>query len=301
MKNYVCALIGYGYWGQIVAKYIEENPKLLLKYVMKNDGTLIYQNILEDKEVDCIFICTPISTHYNLVKAALLNGKHVFCEKPMTKTVDEALELIEISKKTQKCLYVDYIYLQSPSINFIKEHIYLIGNIQYVKSTITQFGNFYIDDNVYEVITVHMISAVMYILNLQYSDITIENVWPLKFSESGKIVTIELLFKIKRKILWFLSSNLVSNDKVRWIEIAGEKGNIIFDMMSKDSVNLILYNPNGKGYTIEERVNYSFDENNNLKLALDDFYNCIAGSKSIDYKFSLNISNLLWDILKFEK
>jgi predicted dehydrogenase len=49
-----------------------------------------YRKLLEDATIDAIHICTPNLTHYQMAKDALLAGKHVLCEKPLSISVEEA-------------------------------------------------------------------------------------------------------------------------------------------------------------------------------------------------------------------
>lgn len=58
-----------------------------------------YQALLEDPAVDCIHICTPNHLHFDMAKQALQAGKHVICEKPLTRTVEEAQELAKLARE----------------------------------------------------------------------------------------------------------------------------------------------------------------------------------------------------------
>jgi predicted dehydrogenase len=58
-----------------------------------------YRKLLEDATIDAIHICTPNATHYQMAKNALLAGKHVLCEKPLSISVEEARELVTLAQK----------------------------------------------------------------------------------------------------------------------------------------------------------------------------------------------------------
>lgn len=112
------ALIGFGLSGRYLqAPFFIKNPNFLLKTVVTNsqNPTHIYpsvewktsfDDVIADKSIDLVSICTPSSTHFEYAKKALLAGKHVLVEKPMTATAEEAEELIEISKKEGKILTI---------------------------------------------------------------------------------------------------------------------------------------------------------------------------------------------------
>ncbi len=57
-----------------------------------------FDNMLKDEEIDVVHICTPNFLHFPQAKACLLAGKHVVCEKPLSITVEEAEELVNLAK-----------------------------------------------------------------------------------------------------------------------------------------------------------------------------------------------------------
>jgi predicted dehydrogenase len=65
-----------------------------------------YRRVLEDKSIEAVHICTPNALHYPMAKDALQAGKHVLCEKPITKTVEEAAELVRLAadRKLRNCV-----------------------------------------------------------------------------------------------------------------------------------------------------------------------------------------------------
>ncbi len=74
-----------------------------------------WQDMLEAEKkrgdkVDLVTVATPNATHFEITKAFLENGFHVLCEKPMTMTVEEGEEIVEIAKKTGNICAVNYGY-----------------------------------------------------------------------------------------------------------------------------------------------------------------------------------------------
>lgn len=59
-----------------------------------------FEEMVSDPDIDIIDICTPNIYHYDMIKAALSNGKHVYCEKPLCETAERAKEIYEISKNS---------------------------------------------------------------------------------------------------------------------------------------------------------------------------------------------------------
>lgn len=67
-----------------------------------------YKELLKDKEIEVIHVCTPNRSHSFITIDALEAGKHVMCEKPMAKTAEEARKMLEAAKKTGKKLTIGY-------------------------------------------------------------------------------------------------------------------------------------------------------------------------------------------------
>lgn len=287
-------LIGYGYWGKIIEQYIEKNNyfKLISIFDPALENNLNFEEILKNKEIECAFVCSPIDTHYSTVKKLLEYNKHVFCEKPLCKDFNETIELINLAKKKEVCLYTDYIYTLSPSINFIKENINLVGKVLYCEASIKQFGNFYRNDDVFEVIGVHMFSALSYILD---SEITIENILFEKRNKNDLTEVALIEFKTGNNIKGIINCSLLNNVKERKIKFICESGIIIFDMMGEKTVYIEKYNVLKRGYDKEILISKKYDEMNNIDRVLEDFKNHIRnneGNVKINYCVSKTLHGI---------
>jgi len=124
-------IIGIGNWGKNLIRDISKiscvkkcsslgNPKnisWLKKKYPSIQHTCNLKEIFDDKEIDAVIIATPINTHYNLVKKALLSKKHVFVEKPISSTLSKAEELIKIAKKNNLKVIEDCAQAQGAKFN----------------------------------------------------------------------------------------------------------------------------------------------------------------------------------------
>lgn len=86
-------------------------------------ATADYKDILVDKDIDAVAITTPATTHYKIAKEALLAGKHVIVEKPVTASSKECEDLIKMSKRKNKVFMAAHIYRYNPGIQKLKEDI----------------------------------------------------------------------------------------------------------------------------------------------------------------------------------
>ncbi|NND35270.1 MAG: Gfo/Idh/MocA family oxidoreductase, partial [Saprospiraceae bacterium] len=175
------AVVGFGYWGPNLVRNFVNTPGCQVKYVVDQEvkqhrrinrlypnvvTTTHYSDVLEDAEIDAVIIATPVYTHYDLAKKALLNQKHVLLEKPMTSSVSEAEELIQLAADKNLVLMVDHTYLYTAAVQKIKSLVDsgVIGTIQYIDSTRINLGLFQRDVNVLWDLAPHDISICDYLI-----------------------------------------------------------------------------------------------------------------------------------------
>ena len=109
-----CALIGCGYWGSKLKRYIEENQNFNLKYICNSRSDL--NEVWNDKQITAVVVATPNETHYPIVKSALLHGKNVLTEKPLALKTEECEELKQIASDNNLLLMVEYTYTFSEAL-----------------------------------------------------------------------------------------------------------------------------------------------------------------------------------------
>jgi predicted dehydrogenase len=181
MTNIKVGVIGYGYWGpnivrnffatpdcivRMVADGRPERLNLLAKTFPSIQGVKDAEDIIGSKEVDAIVIATPVHTHFELAKRSLLQGKHVLIEKPMTSSVREADELIELATKKGLTLMADHTFLYTGAVQKMKEIIRteVIGTPLYFDSSRINLGLFQPDINVLWDLAPHDISILTYLI-----------------------------------------------------------------------------------------------------------------------------------------
>jgi predicted dehydrogenase len=125
-----------------------------------------YRDLINDPAVDAVAIATPVSSHFDLALAALRAGKHVFVEKPMTSTSDQALALIDEADKRGLVLMVDHTFVYTSAVKKIRELTQGgdLGEIYYYDSVRINLGLFQHDVNVLWDLAVHDLSIMDYVL-----------------------------------------------------------------------------------------------------------------------------------------
>ncbi len=95
-----------------------------------------YEELLDDPEVQAVYIPLPNNLHLQYVKQALEKGKHVLCEKPLALSADEARDMFETANRNGRFLMEAYAYLHSPYIRRLKHDVKsgVIGDVNYIES-----------------------------------------------------------------------------------------------------------------------------------------------------------------------
>ena len=109
-----------------VVALVEHNPALLKDVEVRAPGARIetnWQAVIADPDIDLIDICLPDNLHYEVAKAALLAGKHVYCEKPLSDTAAQARELADIARAKGLISRVGHAFPRNPVHDLAKDII----------------------------------------------------------------------------------------------------------------------------------------------------------------------------------
>ena len=173
-------LIGFGYWGPNLARNFNGNPdctlfaiadadegqRTLAKTAYPNAHVAEAEAVIVDERVNAIAIATPVSTHFKLAQASLEAGKHVFLEKPMTTTAEEARILVELAAEKKRVLMVDHTFLFTGAVQLMKRAIEQeeLGKLFYYDSARVNLGIYQRDVNVVWDLAPHDFSILHYLL-----------------------------------------------------------------------------------------------------------------------------------------
>lgn len=249
-------VIGYGYWGPNIVRNFAANPDLnvikvsdmatdRLALLTKNHPDIQAEgnaeNILNDPDIALIAIITSTSTHFNLAKQALLNGKHVFVEKPFTATVAQAEELIEIAEKNNLVIMVDHTFLFTGAVQKMKQLVDSgeLGNLYYYDSVRVNLGLFQYDSNVIWDLAPHDLSIMNY-LNTGVRPLSVNAVGSDHIGKGFEDVAY-LTVKCENNFIGHFHINWLSPVKVRKTLVAGDKKMLVWDDLEVDE-KIKIYN-----------------------------------------------------------
>lgn len=254
------AILGYGYWGPNLVRnfnnakdcevswVFDMSEQQLIKVNNSHPNiktTMLLDDVLNDTETTAVAIATPVFTHFKLAKMALLAGKHVLIEKPMTSSVTEANELIALAKEQGKILMVDHTYLYTDAVQKIKQLLDegQIGKLQYIDSTRINLGLFQRDVNVLWDLAPHDISICNYLMD--ELPIAVQAVGVAHTDNNLANIAYLTLFYKNNQIAHF-NCSWVSPVKIRQMLIGGDQKMILFNDL-ETTEKLRIYD---KGYSV---------------------------------------------------
>jgi len=237
------ALVGIGYWGpnllrifdsfrDVRVKYVcDEDPKRLMRF--KKDYPHIkfindFRRIVEDPDIAALVISTPVSTHYKLVRRALMNDKDVFVEKPLALNVGESKELTEVANKRKRILMVGHLLVYHPAVDKLKDIIEKdrLGRIYYINCNRLNLGKIRRKENVLWSLAVHDIAAIVHLLGKMPTSIEARgNSYIQKRVEDLAFATLYF----PHNVVAHLHASWLHPKKVREITIVGSKKMAVFD------------------------------------------------------------------------
>src|SRR6266702_2988947 len=184
------AVIGLGYWGPKIVRNLETLPCTQVVIVADLDAyrlasfsasrpwiqtTTQVEDVFQS-DVDGVIIATPVRTHFQLAKKALLHGKHVLVEKPLTASVSEAEELISLAEEQQCILMVGHTFEYSPAVNELRKLVQSgeLGKIYCIEAERLNLGLFRSDINVIWDLAPHDVSILLYLLGKKPEQIMVQ-------------------------------------------------------------------------------------------------------------------------------
>lgn len=243
MKTTTIGVIGCGYWGPNLLRNFAENESARLRWMCDLDAKRLetmgrrypssrttpdYRQMLADAELDAVVIATPVATHYQFAREALLAGKHVLVEKPFTASVREAEELIELAERENLTLMVDHTFIYTGAVRKIKEIVQSgeLGDLLYFDSVRINLGLFQRDINVVWDLAPHDLSIMDFIIDRQPETVTANGGCHI---EQGIENIAYVMLKFSDEFIAHFHFNWLSPVKIRRTLIAGSRRMVVYD------------------------------------------------------------------------
>lgn len=240
-------VIGYGYWGPNIVRNFHTHDgsevvmvcdkstkcqERLRKSHPSIEFTMDANDILKSPKIDMVAVVTPVWTHYELAKAALENGKHVFVEKPFTCSTVQAEELIELATKKNLKIMVDHTFLFTGAVKKIRQMVDdgELGDLYYYDSLRVNLGLFQHDVNVIWDLAPHDLSIMDHVIKERAEAVVATGEKHLNGVEDIAFITVYF----PKHIIAHINVNWLSPVKVRTTLIGGEKKMLVWNDLEAD-------------------------------------------------------------------
>jgi len=297
-------VIGYGYWGPNIVRNLSaldrcdvisvcDKSAHALKRARKTYPavhlTTDFAEVLRSPDIDAVAIVTPVWTHFELAKAALENGKHVFVEKPFTSTSAQAEQLIEQASRKNLRIMVDHTFVFSGAVRKIRELVDngTLGQLYYFDSTRVNLGLFQHDVSVVWDLAPHDLSIMDYLIRERPEAVVATG--GNHFNDLADMAFITVYFP--GNVTAHINVNWLSPVKVRTTLIGGRDKMLLWNDLEPDE-KIKIYDKgveitNGQG-VYDLLVSYrsgdvwapKVDPTEALKLELEYFVECILAGQT---------------------
>ncbi len=240
-------VIGYGYWGPNIVRNLHNLEASRVVAICDKDACALQRakqaypsldvtsdasELLTSTHIDAIAVVTPVWTHFELAKAALENGKHVFVEKPFTYTAEQADELIELADKKNLKIMVDHTFLFTGAVQKIRQLVEggVLGNLYYYDSMRVNLGLFQHDVSVLWDLAPHDLSIMDYLIQKKPEAIVATGERHL----NGHVDVAFITVYFPGNTIAHINVNWLSPVKVRTTLIGGEKKMLVWNDLEAD-------------------------------------------------------------------
>lgn len=240
-------VIGYGYWGPNVVRNLaslegsqvlaiaEMSPAARKRAQKAYPGihvTADAADVMTSPDIDAVAVITPVWTHYELAKAALENGKHVFVEKPFTSNAAQGEQLIELARRKNLRIMVDHTFLFTGAVKKIRQLVEegTLGKLYYYDSTRVNLGLFQHDINVLWDLAPHDLSIMDHLIEGSPEAVVATGQKHLNCHEDVAYMTLYF----PEKVIAHINVNWLSPVKVRTTLVGGEKRMLVWNDLEAD-------------------------------------------------------------------
>jgi predicted dehydrogenase len=172
------ALVGVGAWGRHLLRNFAALPGAELvwacdvKEAARAEAAQRYpglqttgrfEEVIEDERVEAVVVATETPQHFPLAEAALRAGKHVFVEKPLAQTADQAERLVAIAAERDLRLMVGHLLLYHPAFRYVERLVREgeLGEVRYLYSVRVNLGVVRRRENAFESLAPHDLAVAL--------------------------------------------------------------------------------------------------------------------------------------------
>jgi len=298
------ACVGAGYWGKNLVRVFNDLPSTQLKKICDASPEILarigqqypdiattsdYLSLLEDGDIAAVVLAVPATRHYEMARAALEKGKHVYVEKPLTLETEHARDLCALASERGLVLMVGHLLLYHPAVQMLKSLVQSgqLGDIYYLYAQRVNLGIVRRDENALWSLAPHDISVILYLLEQEPDAVSARGECYLQPGVED-VVFANLHFADGKMAQLQLS--WLDPHKVRKLTVVGSKKMAVFDdVESAEKVRIYDKAAESGNYaSYGDSITLRFgditiphiDMAEPLKLECQHFIDCIAEGKT---------------------
>jgi predicted dehydrogenase len=243
-------VVGCGYWGSKHIRILSGVPEVSRVAVIDLDARTrekivasfpasgAYQDLdAALPHVDAVIVATPPETHCDVALKCLRAGKHVLLEKPIAKSVSEALLLVEEARRSNLILMPGHTFEFNPALHELKRRIAdgELGRIHYIHSSRLNLGLYRRDVNVVWDLAPHDISIMNYLLDSVPS--TVAGWASLNAGETEDVAFIRLEYR-EMGVTGFAHLSWLDPKKTREVTVVGSKKMAVYNDLVEEQLRI---------------------------------------------------------------
>jgi predicted dehydrogenase len=247
------ACIGMGWWSDVLADAIVRSGrmKIVACYSRSRDkregfarkyactAAASYEEILGDRRIEAIINTTPNSAHLETTYAAAAAGKHVFLDKPIANTIDDARAITAACRQAKVVLALGYQRRRESQFRWIKQNLDKFGKLVNAEANISRDRLGKIDLGSWRYTAEGMPGGVMLQIGIHYTDVLEYLIGPVK-AVSGRFVRLvlpgdnpdvaSLVLEHENGALSTLNASYASASEYYLMNIYGKEASAYYDM-----------------------------------------------------------------------
>lgn len=238
------AVLGAGQWGMNLIRTFHELGALAAVVEVDAERRARVQvqypdaQVFEDPEpvwdspVPAVVVATPVPTHYDLARQALLAGKDVFVEKPLTLSVADAAELVGLARRQGRVLMVGHLLLYQPAIRWLKQRLAegLIGRVHSLHQERLNLGRVRSAENALWSLGVHDVAVLLYLVGGPPEQVSVTG---QRVLQPGIEDDVYMHLRFPGGVQAHLHTSWLWPEKRRRLTIVGSEAMVVYDELTQ--------------------------------------------------------------------
>jgi predicted dehydrogenase len=243
--KHTVGLVGLGYWGPNLARNLDEHLDVRLTWICDREEqalsrtasrfpdarhTTRFEDLLEDESLQAVAIATPVVTHFELARQALLAGKHVFVEKPLALSSTLGEQLVALAEERGLVLMPGHLLLYHPGVGKLKELVAAgdLGRLLYVYGNRQNLGQIRRDENALWSLGAHDLSVILHLVEEEPIEAWARGV---SFLNPGVEDVVFCYHRFPSGVVAHMHLSWLDPHKMRRMTVVGDRKMAVFDDM----------------------------------------------------------------------